>query len=466
MTLKIATIALTDEALARMLPYGVAVAGSSGITVTFPITGTVAMGAGTLTVATANDVTVASHTHAITASSSPGAASAILKTSAGGELTLQELNTNAITLGVNALLWSNINAPSLIDIANIFVGQVANLRIDGTLATNVTGIIDVAAAKTLNVDNTVNISGTDNENLILTKGLTVSRNSGELAFSVTGSIVTIPASLTVAGLGIANVFTANQTVTLSSATALKVNSTAFPNHFIVDTLNGYIGVNGVPTDTQLQIFNYAISTARGLAVDNYVAHSQGAQVQFRHSRGSGTHVALAAEDVLGLFAGYGSDGYGWQIGCSLKFACESIPASGTMAGYMAFFTRAAGGTNTEKARIGSRGNFLLGTTVNATANDGKVLIFGNNVTDPTLGSTGTCAVYGKIDTGVTEVYVMDGNGVATKISPHDQKTGEWIFYSKNIKTGQETRINIEQMVAEVERLSGKQFIYKKYKRRL
>ena len=52
---------------------------------------TIARGAGTLTVATTNDVSVPAHTHAVTSSSNPGAASAILASTAGGGLTLQTL---------------------------------------------------------------------------------------------------------------------------------------------------------------------------------------------------------------------------------------------------------------------------------------------------------------------------------------------------------------------------------------
>lgn len=72
-----------------------------GATLTIPVTGTAALGAGTLTVSTTNDVTGASHTHAITSSSSPGAAASILATDSSGNLTiagtLAESNTTDST---------------------------------------------------------------------------------------------------------------------------------------------------------------------------------------------------------------------------------------------------------------------------------------------------------------------------------------------------------------------------------
>lgn len=61
-------------------------------TVTFAnLTGIVALGAGTNTVSSTNDVTVASHTHAVTSSSNPGAAASLLATDASGNLQLAGL---------------------------------------------------------------------------------------------------------------------------------------------------------------------------------------------------------------------------------------------------------------------------------------------------------------------------------------------------------------------------------------
>jgi archaellum component FlaG (FlaF/FlaG flagellin family) len=48
---------------------------------------------------------------------------------------------------------------------------------------------------------------------------------------------------------------------------------------------------------------------------------------------------------------------------------------------------------------------------------------------------------------------------AYKIRHHDPETGEWIFYSKNNKTGQVKRVNMEKLVKAVERLTGEQFLF-------
>ena len=66
--------------------------------------------------------------------------------------------------------------------------------------------------------------------------------------------------------------------------------------------------------------------------------------------------------------------------------------------------------------------------------------------------------YSGIFSNNSELFAVDGNHNTTQISPHDPQTGEWIFYSKNVKTGRIFRVNMEKLVREVERLSGKKFV--------
>jgi len=58
----------------------------------------------------------------------------------------------------------------------------------------------------------------------------------------------------------------------------------------------------------------------------------------------------------------------------------------------------------------------------------------------------------------TELNVLDEAGNATKISPHNPKTGAWEFYSKNQKTGKTVRINMEEVVSDLGKLTGKNYI--------
>jgi hypothetical protein len=75
--------------------------GATGRTYTFSdVAGTVSLGAGTLTVSTANDVTVAAHLHAITSVSSSTAAANLLACNASGYLQLIRLGLGAAPLGL------------------------------------------------------------------------------------------------------------------------------------------------------------------------------------------------------------------------------------------------------------------------------------------------------------------------------------------------------------------------------
>jgi hypothetical protein len=56
------------------------------------------------------------------------------------------------------------------------------------------------------------------------------------------------------------------------------------------------------------------------------------------------------------------------------------------------------------------------------------------------------------------LYAKDKNGNITQFSPHDPETGEWIYYSKNMKTGIIKRVNMEKLVKAVEKLTGEKFL--------
>jgi len=66
-------------------------------------------------------------------------------------------------------------------------------------------------------------------------------------------------------------------------------------------------------------------------------------------------------------------------------------------------------------------------------------------------------LYTKNDSGTAEVYVLDAADNETKISPHNAK-GEWEYFSKNTKTGKTVRINMEEMIKDIEQLTGKTYI--------
>ncbi len=71
--------------------------------------------------------------------------------------------------------------------------------------------------------------------------------------------------------------------------------------------------------------------------------------------------------------------------------------------------------------------------------------------DPTANESGIYSNGG-------ELYALDDQGNSTQISPHDELTGEWIYYSKNIKTGRVVKVNMEKLVKKIEELTGESFL--------
>ena len=66
-------------------------------------------------------------------------------------------------------------------------------------------------------------------------------------------------------------------------------------------------------------------------------------------------------------------------------------------------------------------------------------------------------IYAKDDTSSAEVYVRDEAGNVTKLSPHN-KQGEWEYFSRNTITGKTVRVNMEEMIKDIEKLTGKKYI--------
>lgn len=57
-----------------------------------------------------------------------------------------------------------------------------------------------------------------------------------------------------------------------------------------------------------------------------------------------------------------------------------------------------------------------------------------------------------------ELFAQDVASNVTQISPHDPATGEWVFYSKNVKTGRVVKVEMEKLVKAVEKLTGESFM--------
>lgn len=56
------------------------------------------------------------------------------------------------------------------------------------------------------------------------------------------------------------------------------------------------------------------------------------------------------------------------------------------------------------------------------------------------------------------VKAINKDCVESPVSPHDPETGEWVFYSKNVKTGKMVKVNMEKLVKAVEKITGEKFM--------
>jgi hypothetical protein len=78
-----------------------------------------------------------------------------------------------------------------------------------------------------------------------------------------------------------------------------------------------------------------------------------------------------------------------------------------------------------------------------------------NITKPSNPSTGQGTyLYSKSG----ELYVLDESGNETILSPHN-KEGDWIYRSKNTKTGKGILINMEELIQDLEKFLDKKYIY-------
>ncbi len=178
----------------------------------------------------------------------------------------------------------------------------------------------------------------------------------------------------------------------------------------------------------------------------------------------GSNAYLGNQDVIFNFFGAGwngdTDGTGYysaNVLCEL-YASEAHDASNRGGGFrIKTINKGAASGATEKFTI--EDNVLCHTppsaNIAALAVQGSIRL--QNTSDPT--NVGDSAhIYAKDDGSTSEVYVRDEAGNETKISPHN-KAGQWEYFSRNTNTGKVFRVNMEELIAEVENLSGKKFIH-------
>ena len=183
----------------------------------------------------------------------------------------------------------------------------------------------------------------------------------------------------------------------------------------------------------------------------------------------GTLTGVASGGLYGLsitpvLAEAGSGVHGTIAGLYVAPTITNAAATATLGATVYLGGTTFGAGTTDGASL-----YVAGPTVGATTNyavlvaagmtrlDGELELGGHAARSGTAGSnklnifdgtapTGTLATGISLYSTTGELRVMDSGGTATLLSPHDRQTGEWIFLSKNTRTGRVLRIDMERLM--------------------
>ena len=131
-------------------------------------------------------------------------------------------------------------------------------------------------------------------------------------------------------------------------------------------------------------------------------------------------------------------------------AASTSGSSTTVNGYRVHMLRGSAGASTADTVLVSTEQTISGAK---TFSSPIALTVGS---DPS-GVANNAHIYAKDESSSAEVFVKDEAGNVTKISPHNEE-GEWEYYSRNTKTGKTVRVNMEEMIRDIEKLTGKSYI--------
>ena len=131
-------------------------------------------------------------------------------------------------------------------------------------------------------------------------------------------------------------------------------------------------------------------------------------------------------------------------------AASTSGSSTTVNGYRVHMLRGSAGASTADTVLVSTEQTITGAK---TFDSALALTVGS---DPSTVAN-KAHIYAKDDSSSAEVFVRDEAGNVTKISPHNEQ-GEWEYFSRNVKTGKTVRVNMEEMIRDIEKLTGKSYI--------
>jgi hypothetical protein len=194
-----------------------------------------------------------------------------------------------------------------------------------------------------------------------------------------GSETLANASVTVLTAGTANVTTLNTSgqVVFNDAGAdvdFRVEGDTDANLLFVDASADAVLI-GTNTAASTQGGNLQVITAQ--AIRRNVASSAGGALRLEKSRSAtdGGYTIVQDGDSLGDIQWFGSDGVDFAQAATIRGIVNGTPGSNDMPGALAFLTSADGSqTPTERMRITSDGEVLVGGTTSVDAKSGAVAI--------------------------------------------------------------------------------------------
>jgi hypothetical protein len=220
-----------------------------------------------------------------------------------------------------------------------------------------------------------------------------------------------------------------------------------------------IGTSDPGTQPGLENVRLEIADTDGLLSDVAlrVAGPSGSAAQdFAKSRGTLSSPTIVQDgDLLGsiLFIGYDGSDFA-NAAAWIRAAVDGTPGTNDMPGRLQFMTTADGAANpTVRMTINNAGNIGVGTANPAYRLEvaGPMMMEDGAVPSVSAGHSGVYSSGG-------ELFALDQAGNSTQLSPHDPGTGEWVFYSMNVRTGRVVRVDMERLVRAVERLTGERFL--------
>jgi len=234
------------------------------------------------------------------------------------------------------------------------------------------------------------------------------------------------------------------------------------NTLYVDSVNDKVGI-GTNTFGGGDKFLVQTDTTNGISLKYFVNGSSGGNWRTYKGRGTGADPRrVRSGDVLTGFNGFGyyaADDSSTATAPSsanaqFQFATtEAFTSTGQGTYFNMKLTPTGSTTLTEIWRVLPTGELKLGGTAvrGTTVGTNHLDIFDGTAPVGTL--TNGISIYSSSGEG----YMMDAAGNATLQTPHDDE-GNWIFYSKNTKTGKVLRIDMEKMMKFLNEEFGTDFI--------